>query len=74
MLATTNGHTDVVKVLLEAKADPNLREKVRVHCACMVPRLIISSSFVIIHMNYRILDGAHCFSRLKEVILKLPNS
>ena len=75
MLATKNGHTDVVKPLLEAKADPNLREKVRVQCACMVPRLIIiSSSFIIFHMNYRILDGAHCFSRLKEVILKLPNS
>ena len=33
MLATKNGHTDVVKALLEAKADPNLREKVRVQCA-----------------------------------------
>ena len=33
MLATKNGHTDVVKALLETKADPNLREKVRVQCA-----------------------------------------
>ena len=42
MLATKNGHTDVVKALLEAKADPNLREKVRVQCACMVPELILA--------------------------------
>ena len=33
MLATKNGHTDVVKALLEAKADPTLREKVTVQCA-----------------------------------------
>ena len=33
MLATKNGHTDVVQALLEAKAEPNLREKVRVQCA-----------------------------------------
>ena len=32
MLATKSGHTDVVKALLEAKAEPNLTEKVRVQC------------------------------------------
>ena len=35
MLATQNGHIDVVEELLCAKADPNLVDKVRVHYGSM---------------------------------------
>ena len=31
MLAAQNGHTNVVKALLDAKANPNITDKVRVH-------------------------------------------
>ena len=32
MEASDNGHVDTVRVLLEAKADPNITNKVKLHC------------------------------------------
>ena len=35
MLASKNGHIDIVKELAGAMADPDLTDKVRVHCGSM---------------------------------------
>ena len=42
MLASSRGHTAIVKVLAEAKADPNITDKVKLHYThyCIVYELI----------------------------------
>ena len=69
MIATKQGHRDIVSLLLQGGASPNITEKV-----CMVlPSSCLSCSHCCSSCFYRTLDGVRCSLQPKPVIKNWPS-
>lgn len=64
-MVSENGHRQIVQLLLNWEADPNIQDKVRVHDSVMMRRLVMDKLHVVLYGDLHIMRlGALTPSRL----------